>query len=88
MKILLISLIFIQVTFAESKREKTLNLKASIHSMLLEKNGNYRLELTEYAAAYTSLPKFLPCLQKSMKENKKANLKVDAFSLNVLDCKN
>lgn len=71
-----------------SKPEKTVLLKNHVVKMNVLDNESYRLELRESAAAYHAEEKFVPCLQKAMKENKKAHLTVGAFSLKVLDCKN
>lgn len=85
-KILIINLLLSWSVMAETK-EKTLDIKAHVNSMTMEKTGTYRLELKEYAAAYMADEKHYKCLQKSMKENKPANLKVHAYSLKVLECK-
>lgn len=88
MKIIIISLLISSGAFAETRKEKNLDIKAHIQNMLLEKNGYYRLELKEFAAVYMADAKFATCLQKAMKDNKHALLKVSAFSLNVQECKN
>lgn len=79
-------MIFSMTAFAE-KEEKSLEIKAHVRKMLMTPKKVYRLELTEFAAAYFAEEKYAPCLQQAMKENKKATLKVAAYSLNVLDCK-
>lgn len=90
MKNLILIICFLTSTnlIAESKQvEKTLILKNHVVKMTLQTHNQYRLELRESAAAYMADEKFAPCLQKSIKENKEATLKVAVFSLNVLDCK-
>ena len=79
---------FSSFVLAESKKsEKTLELYAHVVSMSLASNGLYRLELREYAAAYHAEEKFVPCLQKAIKENKTTTLKVSAYSLLVQECR-
>lgn len=90
---LIISLLFISNVLADetlnlARPEKTIELKNHINKMSLQGNNMYRLELRESAAAYHAPVKFAPCLQKSIKENKKATLKVAVYSLIILDCKN
>lgn len=84
--ILLITLSLSSFAFAE-KEEKSLEIKAHVVKMLMTPKKVYRLELAEFAAAYFAEEKHAPCLQKAMRENKKATLKVAAYSLNVLECK-
>ena len=72
----------------EEKAEKSLEIKAHISKMTLSSNNLYRLELKEFAAAYFAEEKFVGCLQKAIKEKNLVNLKISAYSLNVLDCKN
>jgi hypothetical protein len=89
---LILSLFFVSNLIADetlnlSKPEKTIELKNHINKMTLQGNNTYRLELRESAAAYYAPEKLAPCLQKSIKENKKATLKVAVYSLTVLDCK-
>ncbi len=78
------ALITSSMIFAE---EKTIEIKSHISKIIMTDKGNYRLELTERAAAYFADQKHSPCLQLAIKESKKATLKVAAYSLNVLDCK-
>lgn len=86
--IIISSLLISSALFAETKKvEKTVVLKNHVVRMSLQGNNQYRLELRESAAVYMAAEKFAPCLQKSIKENKKATLTVAAFSLNVVDCK-
>lgn len=70
-----------------AKPEKAIELKNHVNKMTLQSNNLYRLELRESAAAYHAPESLAPCLQKSIKENKKATLKVAVYSLTVLDCK-
>jgi len=89
---LMMSLFFVSNLVADetldlSKAEKTIELKNHINKMTLQGNNLYRLELRESAAAYHAPEKLSACLQKSIKENKKATLKVAVYSLTVLDCK-
>jgi hypothetical protein len=74
------------INASETKVEKALEIKAHVSKMSLSSNNLYRLELKEFAAAYFASEKFVPCLQKAIKENKEATLKVDAYSLKVEDC--
>nr|BDT26964.1 hypothetical protein BHI3_04300 [Bacteriovorax sp. HI3] len=88
--ILLLTLLMSSFTLAQEagkREEKTIEIKAHIAKMLMTPKKVYRLELVELAAAYFAEEKFAPCLQKAMKENKKATMKVAAYSLSVLDCK-
>ena len=88
--ILLLTLLMSSFTLAQEtgkREEKTVEIKAHIAKMLMTPKKVYRLELVELAAAYFAEEKFAPCLQKAMKENKKATMKVAAYSLSVLECK-
>ncbi|MEA9356754.1 hypothetical protein SHI21_11085 [Bacteriovorax sp. PP10] len=86
--ILIMSLFTSFTAMAEQKEERVIELKNHVNKMTLQGNKQYRLELRESAAAYYADEKFAPCLQKSIAENKTATLKVAAYSLNILECKN
>jgi hypothetical protein len=83
MKVVIIFLLFLEV--AQSK-EKTLQINAHVKRITLAKNQTYQLELNERAAFYYAPEVFLPCLQKSIDENKKALLEVAAHTLIVKSC--
>lgn len=92
MKTLLISFLLTintTIAFAKDAKEskKTITLSSTVHSMTMQKNGEYRLDLDEHAAAYMASEKFLPCLQKSLNDKKSVQLTVDPYALKVLDCK-
>lgn len=89
MKILVISfLVFLSATSVFAKdAKKTLTLPSTVHSMILQPSGDYRLDLNEHAAAYMAAEKFAPCLQKSINDKKQVKLTVDPQTLKVLDCK-
>lgn len=86
--ILIMSLFASFSAMAEQKAERVIELKNHVNKMTLQGNKTYRLELRESAAAYYADEKFAPCLKKSIAENKTATLKVAAYSLNILECKN
>lgn len=89
MKILVISfLISISSSNGFAKdAKKTLTLPSTVHAMILQPSGEYRLDLNEHAAAYMAAEKFAPCLQKSISDKKQVKLTVDPQTLKVLDCK-
>ncbi|MBY0413678.1 MAG: hypothetical protein K2Q18_05915 [Bdellovibrionales bacterium] len=86
MKIIIMAFIFSSLNlYAKKSPEKVLTIKTRIVKMMLEKEI-YKIELEDYAAVYYANEKILPCLQKSMKENKTATLEVTAYSLNIQKC--
>jgi hypothetical protein len=89
MKIIIFSLLMSLTTtnlFAKEAK-KSITLPSTVHSMSLQANGEYRLDLNEHAAAYTASEKFTSCLQKSINEKKVVKITVDPVTLKVLDCK-
>ena len=82
-KILLLSLL----SFSAMAEEKIIKIEAHINKMQIAKNNTYRLELKELAAVYHANEEFVPCLQISIKENKKVLLEVEAYTLQVKSCK-
>jgi hypothetical protein len=71
--------------YAKNDSEKTINLQAHIEKILLV-NDSYEVEFLEYAAVYKAGEQFLTCLQKSMRENKKAAIKVNSLTLKIVQC--
>jgi len=68
--------------------EKIIQINAQVtRVVLLDKDNVYRMELRGLAAIYHSTKEFLPCLEFSIKENKKVLLSVSAYSLWVKSCK-
>lgn len=91
MKILLLtgSILCSNMAIAETKKPgPVVELKNHVTKMILEKKNSYRLWLLESAAVYHAQSKFSSCLEKSIKEQKIVTLKVSAYSLQVIDCKN
>lgn len=89
MKMTILTIIFsLSISVASAKdAKKTVTLPSTVMSMMLEKEGDYRLELKEHAAAYTAAEKFLPCLQKSLNEKKVVKLTIDPTTLKVVECR-
>lgn len=89
-KYLFIFLIFLNSfnLFAQSlKREKIISFKTHVKKMVLAENNLYKVSLVEFAAVYRAPEEVSLCLQKAIKEKKKASLKVGANTLIILDCK-
>ncbi|MBC7427440.1 MAG: hypothetical protein H7336_02440 [Bacteriovorax sp.] len=75
-------------SLAEAKNsEKFLEIKTHVVKMGMGADKMYRLELREFAAVYHAEERFASCLQKSIKENKEATLRVSVQSLIVQECK-
>jgi hypothetical protein len=66
--------------------EKNIEIKVHVNKIVLSEDKTYRLELRARAAVYHATEEFLPCLNSSIKENKKVLLKVAAYSLIVKGC--
>lgn len=88
MKITILTIILTLITSMALAKDtkKTVTLPSTVYALILEKNGDYRLDLKEHAAAYTASENFLPCLQKSLNEKKVVKLTVDPATLKVIEC--
>ena len=78
---------FVNIHAQTKNEEKILDLNAHVLKIMMTENKNYKVELAEFAAVYYANKVQLPCLEKAISAKKAVQLKVSAFSLQILDCK-
>ncbi len=86
MKIITIYFLILNSVYANTNEQKTTSFIDQVVSFSVKDKNSYKLILMGHAAQYWAKNNHLTCIDTSIKSRQPVQLKVDAFTLEILDC--